>query len=91
MSSESIKPTVEHVDAFIEEHEDFNTDGNMGSVFVMNKTLVTAVIERLGGKAKFLEAHAELLAEISGERDQKTKSEFHYSDEDNLLLAPLSL
>lgn len=77
-------PTTKHVANFIEEHEEGATDGSMGSEFVMNKELLTAVVDRMGGDEAFLKSHAELLAEISGTNDPEKSSEFHYSDEDNL-------
>lgn len=82
--AQQLVPTVAHVTAFIEEHEEGFSDGSMGSDFVMNKELVTAVVERMGGKEAFLVAHAELLAEIDGSKVSTEKSPFHYSDEDNL-------
>lgn len=84
ITTTALAPTVAHVANFIEEHEVGPTNGSMSSNFVMNKELLTSVVERMGGNEAFLKSHAELLAETSGVNDTRLLSEFHYSDEENL-------
>lgn len=79
-----IKPTLTHVTAFIEAHNEGMTNDYHTSDFFMNKALVEAVMDRVGGKEAFLVAHTVKMDETLNPSGISQPFTYDYSDEDNL-------
>lgn len=79
-----IKPTLNHVTAFIEAHNEGMTNDYHTSDFFMNKALVEAVMDRVGGKEAFLVAHTVKMDETLNPSGISQPFTYDYSDEDNL-------
>lgn len=82
--TDSITPTINHVDDFIAGHSDRLAGTESHPRFFMNKELLNAIIEREGGTEAFLAGYFKQVEKAPAGMDVSMHFSFDYPAEDNL-------